>query len=290
MEATFCTTAVQTEAAVCTAVRVETLTGGHERQRRKKVTERIRAAMTAVSNIIMRCLTASGVRVQSYMYFENWRRKPDCDCAGCTSWRAGNTLPCEHQFLAWKDKSVMSESWSSGTISLWLLAAFCALMTLLLHPIWRHIIELALAEFALVGAFAIVCTAGKNDLLTQYFKGSAYTATWYVGLVDGGTTPTYNAADTMASHAGWTENVGYSNASRVTWTGGAVSGGSVDNSASPASFNMNATGTIAGSFMANNSTKSGTTGTLYSEASFTQGSRSVLSGDTLSVTATETAS
>jgi hypothetical protein len=29
-----------------------------------------------------------------------------------------------------------------------------------------------------------VMTVGVNDLLTQYFKGSAYTAAFYVGLVD----------------------------------------------------------------------------------------------------------
>lgn len=136
----------------------------------------------------------------------------------------------------------------------------------------------------------IVTTVGKNDLLTQYFKGSAYTAAWFVGLVDGGSAPTYAAGDTMASHAGWTENVSYSNANRVTWTGGSASAGSIDNSASPAAFNINGTATIAGSFMVTNSTKSGTTGTLYSESNFTQGNRSVVNGDTLNCTATETAS
>src|SRR4051812_43746670 len=46
-----------------------------------------------------------------------------------------------------------------------------------------------------------VMTAGINDLLTQYFKGSAYTATFYVGLVDNASFSAYAAADTMASHA-----------------------------------------------------------------------------------------
>jgi hypothetical protein len=94
----------------------------------------------------------------------------------------------------------------------------------------------------------------------------------------------------MASHAGWTENVGYSNATRVAWTGGAVSGGSVDNSASPASFLISATGTIAGSFVVSNNVKGGTTGILYSEVNFIQGNRNVVSGDILNVTDTETAS
>lgn len=136
----------------------------------------------------------------------------------------------------------------------------------------------------------IVVTAGLNDILNNEFKGAAYTAAWFVGLVDGGSAPTYNAADTMASHAGWTENAGYSNANRPGWTGGAVSGGSVDNSASQASFTINATSTIAGAFLVTNSTKSGTTGTLYGEASFTGGNRSVVSGDVLNVTVTLTAS
>jgi len=70
----------------------------------------------------------------------------------------------------------------------------------------------------------------------------------------------------------------------------AARAGSIDNSGSPAAFSINATATIAGMFMVTNSTKSGTSGTLYSEGNFTQGNRSVVSGDTLNCTATETAS
>jgi len=136
----------------------------------------------------------------------------------------------------------------------------------------------------------LVTTVGKNDLLDKYFKGSAYTATWYVGLVDGGSAPTYAAGDTMGSHSGWTENTGYSNANRPTLTLGTPSGGSVDNSASKAVFNINASGTIAGAFIATNNTKGGTTGTLYGEGNFAEGNRSVVNGDTLNVTVTLTAS
>jgi hypothetical protein len=60
----------------------------------------------------------------------------------------------------------------------------------------------------------LVVNVGKIDLLNKYFAGSAYTAAWYLGLVNGGTSPTYNAADTMSSHSGWTEVTGYSNATR----------------------------------------------------------------------------
>jgi hypothetical protein len=130
----------------------------------------------------------------------------------------------------------------------------------------------------------LVVTEGKNDLLTKYFKGSAYTAAWYIGLVDGASAPTYNAADTMASHAGWTENTSYSNSTRVAPTFGTASAGSLATTAT--AFNINGTATIAGCFMVTNSTKSGTTGILYSAGSFTGGNKSVTSGDTLNVTYT----
>jgi hypothetical protein len=135
-----------------------------------------------------------------------------------------------------------------------------------------------------------VMTAGINDLLTNYFKGSAYTAAFFVGLVDNASFSAYATADTMASHAGWLESAAYSNANRPTLTLGTPSAGSVDNSASKAVFNINATATILGAFVSTNSTKSGTTGILYGAASFTGGSRSVLSGDTLNVTVTLSAS
>jgi hypothetical protein len=134
----------------------------------------------------------------------------------------------------------------------------------------------------------LVTDVGANDLLDKYLAGSAYTAAWYLGLVDGGSAPSYAAGNTMASHAGWTENVGYSNANRPTPSFGAAAARAKATSATV--FNINATGTIAGCFLASNSTKSGTTGILYSCGNFTTGgSKSVASGDTLSVTYTASA-
>lgn len=138
----------------------------------------------------------------------------------------------------------------------------------------------------------LVFNAGKSDALDKYFAGSAYTAAFYMGLVDGGSAPTYNAADTSASHAGWTENVGYSNATRVaiSWNaasasgGGAGAAGTGSKASTATAFNINATGTIAGCFLATVNTKSGTTGTFFSAGSFTGGNRAVASGDTLNVT------
>src|SRR5690242_14266502 len=60
----------------------------------------------------------------------------------------------------------------------------------------------------------LVVTGGKNDLLTQYFKGSAYTAAWYVGLIDNAGFTVIAAGDTMGSHSGWAESTAYANAGR----------------------------------------------------------------------------
>jgi len=142
----------------------------------------------------------------------------------------------------------------------------------------------------------IVVNVGKIDLLTQYFKGSAYTAAFYLGLVDNAGFTTYAPGDTMSSHAGWAESVAYSNATRpgVTFGTATASGGSSNPGVAgtgtlvsdAVTFNINATATILGAFLTTNSTKSDTTGTLYSAGSFTGGSRSVVSGDSLLVTYT----
>lgn len=138
-----------------------------------------------------------------------------------------------------------------------------------------------------------VVNEGLNDLLDKYFKGSGYTAAHYVGLTDG--TPTPAAGDTMASHAGWAEVTTYLNSPdvRPTLTLGTVASQSVDNSASKASFSMAGASpdaiTVGGAFITTNSTKGGTSGTLYSVAAFSGGDKGLNNGDTLNVTATLTA-
>lgn len=133
----------------------------------------------------------------------------------------------------------------------------------------------------------LVTTVGKNFLLDTLLAGSAYTAAWYLGLVDGGSAPTFDVANTSASHAGWTESTAYSNATRPAPSFGAASAGSKATTAT--AFNINATATIAGCFLISNSTKGGTTGTLYSCGAFSGGNRAVANGDTLNVTYTATA-
>lgn len=96
------------------------------------------------------------------------------------------------------------------------------------------------------------------------------------------------AGDTMASHSPWTSVTNFSNSTRPAWTPGSISGGSVDNSGSPAVFNINADATdVFGFFMCDDNTKAGSTGTLLGMAIFgSPGSRRLNNGDTLSVTAT----
>jgi len=134
----------------------------------------------------------------------------------------------------------------------------------------------------------LVVTEGLNDSLDKHLKGSAYTAAWYVGLTGG--TPSFAAGDTMASHAGWTEVTAYDEAARQTLTLGTVSGGSVDNSASKATFTINVNQTtIGGAFVVTNNTKGGATGTLYGGGAFSAGNKTIDDNDTLAVTVTLTA-
>ena len=134
------------------------------------------------------------------------------------------------------------------------------------------------------GFWNIVVTAGLNKLLDATIKTGLSGPTWYVGLKGSGSMV---AADTMASHSGWSELTPYSNANRPTYTPGTIASGAVDNSASKAVFNINASSTIYGAFLADNNTKAGTTGTLYGGGDF-GASRSVVNGDTLNLTVTLT--
>ena len=136
----------------------------------------------------------------------------------------------------------------------------------------------------------LVVNVGLQDMNAKYFTGSAYTAAWYIGLYGAGASNTPAAGDTMSSHAGWTENTGYSNATRpaCTFATPTTANPSVaTNSASPASFTINATSTVGGAFLTSNNTVGGSTGILFSAADFgAPGDRSVASSDILNVTYT----
>jgi len=135
----------------------------------------------------------------------------------------------------------------------------------------------------------LVVNEGLQDMNSKYFKGSGYTAAWYLGLVEGpGSGTTYAAGNTLATHAGWTEltaGTAYTgNRKAVTFGTATTADPSViDNSASPSSFAMLVNGTVvAGALLC--SVASGTSGVLFSAGDFTGGDKTVDNGDTLNVT------
>jgi hypothetical protein len=137
----------------------------------------------------------------------------------------------------------------------------------------------------------LVVNEGLQDMNAKYFSGVGYSAAWFLGLVEGpGSGTTFAAADTLASHAGWTELVpgtDYTgNRKAVTFGTATTADPSViSNSASPSSFAMLVNGTVvAGALLA--SVATGTSGILFSAGDFTGGDKIVDSGDTLNVSYT----
>jgi hypothetical protein len=126
---------------------------------------------------------------------------------------------------------------------------------------------------------------GLNHILDTQFHGSSQITTWYIGLVDNVAWSAFADADTLASHAGWTEMTDYSEGNRVTWVEDAAAGRSITNTTT-ADYTINATGNAKGIFVSSNNVKTtGTTGTLWSTAAFSS-VVAVANGDTLKVTYT----
>ena len=134
----------------------------------------------------------------------------------------------------------------------------------------------------------LVVNAGLQDMNAKYFSGSSYTAAWYIGLYGAAASNDPAAGDTMASHAGWTEVTAYSQSTRPAVTFGTATTADpsvISNSASPSVFSINGSTTVGGAFLTSDSTKSGTSGILFSAADFqSPGDRTVVNGDTLNVT------
>jgi len=148
----------------------------------------------------------------------------------------------------------------------------------------------------------LVVAVGKQLMLDTLLAGSSYTATVYMGLVSGASSPTYAATDTQASHSGWLES-GNANAptysgtralvsfSSATSTGSTPSNVTTKSTSAALTFTFTGAGTVAGCFININGSSSidNTTGTLYSAGSFTGGNRTVASSDQLSVSYSTTA-
>lgn len=116
-----------------------------------------------------------------------------------------------------------------------------------------------------------VTDVGKNYMLDGAFNGGTCVTTWYLGLIDGTTTPTLTNTDTAASHTGWVEFLTYNESVRQTWTKTSSSGGTVSG-ASASVFTIGSVSDptyVAGAFVISNNVKTGTTGTLWATGLFT---------------------
>jgi hypothetical protein len=137
----------------------------------------------------------------------------------------------------------------------------------------------------------LVTNQGLDHVLDVIFKAGTATAAWHVAIFENDYTPL--AANTYQV-PGYTESTAYAEATRPACTFGAISSQSINNSASKASFAINATKTIYGCALvggAEADTKSDVTAgnIMYCSSKFAS-SVPVESGDTLKVTITLTAS
>jgi hypothetical protein len=132
-----------------------------------------------------------------------------------------------------------------------------------------------------------ITIAGLNKLIDANFKGGNASPAWYIGFVDGATTPTFDPSDTLDGHTGWAENTDYAEymiGGRPAFAPGDVADGAADNTLSRAAFTITANGAIAGCFLTDAPT--GDEGVLYGEGAYASGVRGVEIGDTSRVTAT----
>lgn len=149
-----------------------------------------------------------------------------------------------------------------------------------------------------------VVTEGKNALLTHALKGSTYTASQVLGLLEdtgysaiaaGNTAANITAIGGGSPTNGWNEAPVGTCALRQTPSFGTASSGSL--AASATSHSILATDTIKGAFLlarsvagtAPSTTVGNTNGALYSAGLFSGGDKAVANLDTLQVTYTASA-
>lgn len=140
----------------------------------------------------------------------------------------------------------------------------------------------------------LVATVGKNLALDTYLAGSGYSVVGpFIGLISSTSYSAVNAADTMASHAGWLEagiaNTPTYSGGRKTAVWSAASAGAKALS-SALTFAMTGAGTVKGCFMVFGSgavnTVDSTAGVLYSAGLFSGGDKTVTNGDSILVSFT----
>lgn len=127
-----------------------------------------------------------------------------------------------------------------------------------------------------------IVTVGKNALFDIMFRAQTQLTAWFFGLIDNASYSALSDADTMSSHAGWIECTSYDESTRPQWSPDAASAGAITNSTA-VTFNISATKTLKGMFIASNSTKGGSTGTLWATALFSA-DKSVVDNDQIKLT------
>jgi len=148
----------------------------------------------------------------------------------------------------------------------------------------------------------LVNAVGKQLMLDTLLRGSSYSVVGpFLGLI-ATSSPTFAAADTMTSHAGWTEFINYTVGGSAV-RGTAVFAASTSSGTTPSNVTTSsassitytitgAGGNVTGCFLVTGSgavsTQNSTAGILYSAGSFSV-AKAVTAGDTVSVTYNTTA-
>ena len=148
----------------------------------------------------------------------------------------------------------------------------------------------------------LVNAVGKQLMLDTLLSGTSYTTVGpFLGLISG-SSPTFSASDTMASHGGWTEFTNYTVGGSAV-RGTAVFGSATSTGTTPTNVTTKTAtaitytitgggGTVGGCFLVTgsgaSSTQSNTSGTLYSAGAFGT-AKVTTAGDTVSVTYSTTA-
>ena len=128
----------------------------------------------------------------------------------------------------------------------------------------------------------LVPSVGLQYMNNSFFVATGYTTTLFFGLINDAGPNVFAAGNTLATHAGWTENTSYSGDRKAaTFTSAGNTTPSITSGTAPVFTMTSGASTIAGALVCN--VASGTSGILFAVGNFGS-AKSVTTGDTLSVT------
>lgn len=137
----------------------------------------------------------------------------------------------------------------------------------------------------------VVTDEGLNYALDAALSGGTPITSWYLALLKTSPSPATTSTYQNYMGTGNQEVTAYDEATREAWVDGGVSGKSVDNVSSVATFTISANSTvIGGAALVSESTKgaNGAGPVLYAAGAFAAGDKTLDDDDTLDVTATFT--